>query len=147
MKSVVDEGRWLATQPSTGEAELELRFSGGMKRGIEYLVLEDEDGAIVGAAGLHPGEGDRIFALGMWLLAELRGRGLGRKLLEAGLETAWREGALKVELEVFTDNVAAIELYRSAGFAVEDVLTDRYRREDGSVKSSVVMGLRAPSRG
>ncbi len=141
MKPVVDEGRWLATEPATSEAELEDRFRGGMKRGIVFLVLEAGDGAIAGSVGLHPGDGDRVWGLGMWLAAELRGRGLGRRMLDAALEIARAEGALKIELEVFTDNEPALGLYRSAGFVVEDVRPGAYPRADGSVKSSVVMGI------
>lgn len=147
MKPVVDEGRWLATEPATTAAELAARFRGGMKRGIVFLVLEDEEdvGSVVGSVGLHPGEGDGVWGLGMWLATELRGRGLGRRMLEAALEITWHEGAGKVEIEVFADNQPALALYGGAGFAVEDVLADCYRRGDGTVKSSVVMGLRRPS--
>lgn len=141
MKPVVDEGRWLATQPSASVAELEDRFRGGMKRGIAFFVLEEDDGAIVGSVGLHPGEGDRVWGLGMWVTAERRGLGLGRRMLDEAIVVARREGARKIELEVFTDNEPALELYRSAGFAIEDVRPDSYPREDGSVKSSAVMGL------
>jgi RimJ/RimL family protein N-acetyltransferase len=141
MKAVVDEGRWLATEPSTDRAQLEDRFRGGMKRGIVFLVLEEEDGSIGGSVGLHPGDGDGVWTLGMWVVPRLRGRGLGRRLLDAAVATARREGALKLELEVFTDNEPALELYRSAGFVIEDVRAGAYPREDGSVKSSVVMAL------
>lgn len=145
MRPVVDEGRWLVTEPATTIAELAARFRGGMRRGIVFLVLEDEDGAIAGSTGLHPGDGDGVWGLGMWLVAERRGRGLGRGMLDAALAIAWREGAAKIELEVFADNGPALALYGAAGFAVEDVLADRHRRADGSVRSSVVMGLRRPS--
>jgi RimJ/RimL family protein N-acetyltransferase len=143
MKQVVDEGRWLATERATTRAQLEERFRGGMKRGIVFLVLEREDGSIGGAVGLHPGDGDGVWTLGMWVVPELRGRGLGRRLLEAAVATTRREGALKLELEVFTDNEPALELYRSAGFVVEDVRAGAYPRDDGSVKSSVLMALSA----
>jgi RimJ/RimL family protein N-acetyltransferase len=144
MKPVVDEARWLATQPSATAADLEVRFRAGMGEGLVFLVLE-RDAEVVGCAGLNPGD-DGVWTLGTWLAAGLRGRGHGRRLLDAAVAAAVEEGARKVELEVFTDNEAAIALYRSAGFAVEDVRPDSHPREDGSLKSSIVMGLHPAER-
>lgn len=45
-----------------------------------------------------------------------RRRGLGRHLLAAGLRRAAEAGAATAFLEVATDNIAAIALYRDAGF-------------------------------
>ena len=45
----------------------------------------------------------------------------------------------KVELEVFPDNAAAIGLYRSFGFEQEGLRRDHYRREDGSLRSALLM--------
>ena len=45
----------------------------------------------------------------------------------------------KVELEVFPENEAAIALYRAHGFAQEGLLRDHYRREDGTLRSSLLM--------
>ena len=46
----------------------------------------------------------------------VRGRGLGRKLLEAVTETAGEDGIQTIFLEVRESNRAAVNLYRSAGF-------------------------------
>jgi ribosomal protein S18 acetylase RimI-like enzyme len=56
-----------------------------------------------------------------------RGRGLGRALLEAAMETAREEGAARMELGTSEDDVAARALYESAGF------TNREGRPDGPV--------------
>ncbi len=45
----------------------------------------------------------------------------------------------KIELEVFPDNEAAIGLYRSLGFEEEGLRRDHYRREDGSLRSALIM--------
>ncbi|HUB99737.1 MAG TPA: GNAT family N-acetyltransferase [Solirubrobacterales bacterium] len=45
----------------------------------------------------------------------------------------------KLELEVFDDNTAAIGLYESAGFEREGLRRDHYRREDGSLRSALIM--------
>jgi ribosomal-protein-alanine N-acetyltransferase len=68
--------------------------------------------------------------LGYWLLIdemhistlavhpEMRGRGIGERLLRAGLEQAWIQGAEMSTLEVRPSNEVAIALYRKYGFEV-----------------------------
>ncbi|MHB8693226.1 MAG: GNAT family N-acetyltransferase, partial [Solirubrobacteraceae bacterium] len=51
-------------------------------------------------------------------------------------------GAHKLTLEVWPDNGRAIALYAKAGFEVEGLLRDHYRRRDGSLRSALIMGLR-----
>ncbi len=48
-------------------------------------------------------------------------------------------GAHKIELEVWTDNARAIALYASAGFEVEGLRRDHYRRRDGRLRSALLM--------
>ena len=86
-------------------------------------------------------------ASGTWLLPGFRGRGHGRALLDAALSAATRLDVRKIELEAFTDNDAAIALYSAAGFEVEGTKRDHYRREDGSIKSAVMMAWFAPGGG
>ena len=77
----------------------------------------------------------------MALLPEARGRGGGRALLEAMIEHAHATGSHKLELEVWPDNAPAIALYESAGFEVEGMRRDHYRRRDGSLRSALLMAL------
>jgi putative acetyltransferase len=100
-------------------------------------VLED-GGRLVGNAGVHeqvPG----VLYLGMAILPEARGRGGGRALLKEILEHARRCGVHKLELEVWVDNARAIALYASAGFEVEGLRRDHYRRRDGRLRSALIM--------
>jgi ribosomal-protein-alanine N-acetyltransferase len=76
--------------------------------------------------------GEELIAgyLGYWLLIdemhistlavhpEMRGRGIGERLLRAGLEQAWIQGAEMSTLEVRPSNEVAIALYRKYGFEV-----------------------------
>lgn len=136
MKVVVDEGIWLATE---GASELELanRFRQAILEGHTLLVLEEE-GGIVGALGLHPTQAEGVTALGMWILPSHRRRGGGRMLMEAAL-AARPEDVHKIELEVFPENEPAIALYRQMGFEEEGLRRDHYRREDGSLRSALIM--------
>jgi putative acetyltransferase len=60
-------------------------------------------------------------------------------LLEAMADHARASGAHKLELEVWTDNARAIALYVSAGFEVEGLRRNHYRRRDGSLRSALIM--------
>jgi putative acetyltransferase len=103
-------------------------------------VLED-DGRIVGAAGVHSTPVAGVLSLGMMVLPEFRGRGGGRALLMSVVEHARASGAHKLELQVWPDNVAAVELYKSAGFEVEGLRRSHYRRRDGSLRSALLMAV------
>ena len=78
--------------------------------------------------------------LGMGLLPEYRGRGLGRPLMTRSLDAARAFGLARVELTVRVDNQRALELYRKLGFEVEG----RNRRAmlvDGRFEDILTMAL------
>jgi len=136
MKVVVDEERWLATESTATAEELTARFRAAVEHGHVLLVLE-EAGERVGALGMHPAA-NGVLSLGMWILPAWRGRGGGRMLMEAALESRPPE-VHRIELEVFPDNAAALGLYRSFGFEQEGLRRDHYRRRDGSLRSALIM--------
>jgi putative acetyltransferase len=138
MSIVVAEGRWLATEPSTTIEDLEQRFRFTVESDEHHPFVLLEEGEVIGAIGLNPTHAPGVLALGMWVLPEWRGRGGGKMLAEAAIR-ARPDEAHKIELDVFTDNEAAIGLYRSLGFEQEGLRRDHYRREDGSLRSVLVM--------
>jgi len=80
------------------------------------------DGHAVGMVGLHVGVGKlrHTASLGMMVHDRFQGQGIGRKLLAALLEIADSHlGLTRVELDVFPDNVRAIDLYERVGFEHE----------------------------
>ena len=101
-------------------------------------VLEAEDGAVVGNAGAHS-RVSGVLSIGMAIVPTARGRGGGRALLNAVLDHARACHMHKVDLEVWIDNARAIALYASAGFEVEGVRRDHYRRRDGRLRSTLIM--------
>jgi ribosomal protein S18 acetylase RimI-like enzyme len=144
MKVVVDEGRWLATESSAAVEDLEQRFRASVEWEGHFLFVLEDGGERVGALGMHPSAVDGVLSLGMWILPGCRGRGGGRMLMDAAL-AAVPSGAHKIELEVFPDNAAAISLYRDFGFEEEGLRRDHYRREDGTLRSALIMARLLPA--
>ncbi|WP_422645699.1 GNAT family N-acetyltransferase, partial [Zavarzinia sp.] len=68
-----------------------------------------------------------------------RRRGLGRRLLTAGLARAVAAGAAVAFLEVAIDNLAAISLYRSAGFINAGRRRNYYTRPSGAPVDALVL--------
>jgi len=137
--AVAEEGL-IAAEPPVDVAERAERFRGVIdgEGPAAVWVLEDE-GLIVGAAGIEERGTEGVLSLGMAIIPEARGRGGGRALLEAIVAHARSWGAHKVELEVWLDNAPAIALYASAGFEVEGLRREHYRRRDGSLRSVLLM--------
>lgn len=138
--TVAEEGRWIATEPPVDVEALRARVRKMLADGDTLFVIDD-DGRVVGNLGLHGTPAAGVASLGMAILADVRGRGWGRALLQAAIEHARGAGLHKISLEVWPDNERAIALYETSGFEVEGLLRDHYRRRDGSLRSSQIMGL------
>jgi ribosomal protein S18 acetylase RimI-like enzyme len=53
------------------------------------------------------------------VLKEFRGRGIGTKLVERAIQIAGEKGLLRIELEVYSSNLGAINLYKKFKFTLE----------------------------
>jgi len=78
--------------------------------------------------------------VGMGVIREYRGRGIGKLLLSKCLEIAKNRDIEIVYLHVFSDNKSAIGLYESMGFIQEGFLK-KYRKIDGHYQDCVCMSL------
>lgn len=110
--------------------------------GVQMLAVTDA-GAVVGWCDIVPSphEGLRHAGrLGMGLLPDYRGRGLGRRLVVESVRAARATGMERIELEVFASNTRAIRLYEALGFAHEGVKR-RARKLDGAYDDNVIMAL------
>jgi [ribosomal protein S18]-alanine N-acetyltransferase len=95
-----------------------------------YVAAEDEDGTLLGWAGLMV-VADQAQILTIGTVPDRRRQGIGQALLDALLDEAKRRGASAVFLEVRVDNEAAQALYRRNGFA--DLRVRRGYYENGRV--------------
>ncbi len=90
----------------------------------DLLLVAELHGEVVGSAGLHPtGPALRrrhAMVLGISVAREFQRRGVGSALMAALCDYAdhWA-GVLRLELTVYTDNEAAIALYRRFCFEIE----------------------------
>jgi ribosomal protein S18 acetylase RimI-like enzyme len=89
----------------------------------DILLIARHGEQWVGMAGAFFGKAQKRQHLatiwGVYVNPQYRGRGIGKRLLEAVLrEVAGRPGILKVTLSVTTDQLAAIGLYQRLGFNV-----------------------------
>ncbi len=149
MAAIAEEGSWLAAEAPVDRAAAALRFHTAIvspEHAVWTLLDGDGDGdgdgddeRVVGCAALHPTAADGVLSLGMLIVASARGRGGGRALLDAARDWAGRDGAHKIELEVWIDNARAIAFYAGAGFVVEGLRRDHYRRRDGRLRSVLIM--------
>ena len=141
--AVAAEGIWIATEApldldrdrTNHTATIEAMEAGGDSI-LHVAVVGDEIvGTLVLIAG--GGRGD----IGMNLADGHRGRGLGTALMQAAIDHARERGLHKLELELWPWNRAARALYERCGFVEEGYRRRQYRRRDGSLWDSVVMGL------
>ena len=93
----------------------------------EPKLVATLDGAIVGNAGLRRFTGRRqhVGSIGMGIHDAFTGRGIGSALLAELIDAAdnWLN-IRRLELTVYTDNSAAVALYRRFGFKEEGRLKD-----------------------
>jgi len=148
---VAEERIWIGTEPPvdvTARAK-RIREQNSSGLAVGWLVVDDaaapagaDDvaGKVVGYLSLVRRERDPAVAtLEMTILAEARGRGGGRLLMEAALGYATEARMHKIDLEVWPDNARAVSLYAAFGFQVEGLRRDHYLRIDGTRRSSLLM--------
>jgi putative acetyltransferase len=82
------------------------------------LLLAMEDGEPVGCVALRPMDRETCEMKRVYLRPTWRGRGLGRALAEAIVESARRIGYRRIRLDTIPSLKPAIGLYRSMGFRV-----------------------------
>ncbi|HUQ25300.1 MAG TPA: GNAT family N-acetyltransferase [Burkholderiales bacterium] len=125
--------------PSMKDSRAYLRWLLDAKCAILVVV---EDGRIVGWCDVAPREMEgfrHTGGLGMGLIPEMRGRGLGARLLRKAIAQCRRGAIEKIELQVYASNRSARALYRRFGFRQEGRRV-RARKLDGKYDDVILMG-------
>ncbi len=136
------ERKYLAMLQAPPLESIRKWIDGVSGKGMSQFVAVS-DGKVVGWCDITPKgrEGYRhVGQLGMGVLPQCRGQGVGKALMEKTLAAAKADGIEKVELEVHASNQAAIALYERRGFIKEGCLC-KARKIDGSYDDEILMGL------
>jgi len=91
------------------------------KRSIYYVAESNK--TIAGGGGIFPSPGlpgDTCELVKMYLLPEIRGKGLGKLLIEKCLEFAKQSGYSKVYIETMPELRKAMSVYEKFGFTYLD---------------------------
>jgi len=139
---VARERIYLATtEASNIEDTRKLVMDAPQNRDIILLALEGQ--RLVGWVGLwrmkHVAR-RHIGNIGMGVIKEWRGQGIGKALLEKAIEMAWTQDFTRLQLQVFNDNKKAIGLYEGLGFKTEGVFL-KYVKIDGVFRDGRQMAL------
>ena len=116
--------------------------------GLFNLVAVAGD-RVVGMLGLEtfPNRPRRrhVGRIGITVHQEWQGKGVGTALMAAGVDLAdnWLN-LTRLELEVYTDNEAAIHLYERFGFTYEGTMRQHAFRDGEYVDSNMMARLRPP---
>lgn len=109
--------------------------------GVSLLAMKNNelvgwcDGRIVTGAGRG-----HAASLGIGVLPDYRGQGVGRTLMQAATNRLFAGGLDRVELEVYATNERAIGLYESLGF-VHEGRKRNARSLDGVTEDILIMAV------
>lgn len=106
-----------------------------------FYAIDGE--TVVGWVDITPSSNPRLSHrgfLGMGILTSHRRQGLGTQLLQAAIEHAKKIGLEKIELSVYSENLAAIALYKKVGFQKMGYIRN-YRKLEGKYFDCIEMEL------
>ena len=142
LDSVARERIFIGRLQAPSKSDMRKRFEAGQKDGaIQDWALVN--GQVVGWAIVIP---HNLFGLmhsaglALGVHRDFRRQGIGLQLMTGVIEQAWRSGLERLELEVWSDNQPAINLYEKLGFRREGLLRN-YRYLDGQFTDAIMMGL------
>lgn len=145
LDSVAKERKYISTLEAPALEQVASFVNDNISQKYPQHVALDGD-TIIGWADIIPHKRDsekHIGTLGMGLIQGYRGQGVGSRLLAAVIAAAWDYGLKRLELEVFADNLAAIQLYRKHGYQQEGI--KHYARWiDGQYQDIVMMAQYRP---
>jgi ribosomal protein S18 acetylase RimI-like enzyme len=142
LDSVGRERKYLGFTQAAPMEETRKSLLADMERGDIRLIALDAS-KVVGWCHIRP-DGWEGFThtgrLGMGVLKEYRGQGIGSALLHQALAEARNRGLERVDLSVFASNTTAVRLYEKFKFEVEGRKKSA-RKLDGMYDDIIMMAL------
>jgi phosphinothricin acetyltransferase len=109
-------------------------------------VVVELDGKVVGWAALSPVSGRCVYAgvaeLSIYISEEVRGKGIGKTLLNEVIKSSETEGIWTLQSGIFKENEASIKLHQKCGFRIVGV-RERIGQRDGIWRDVVLMERRS----
>lgn len=142
LDSVARERRYLAFLEAPSLDESRAFVLRNIKKGYPQCVALIE-AKVVGWSDVLPIDRPTMAhggVLGVGVLLEHRGKGIGSALIRAAIDSAKAAGLTRIELTVRENNDRAIALYERLGF-VREGLKRKAVRIDGNHEDLVCMGL------
>jgi len=142
LDSVARERRYLAFLEAPPVARVRRFALDNIRAGHAHYIAMHED-EVVGWCDVVPKDRPALQhtgVLGIGIVAEHRGKGLGAHLIGATIDGARRKGLTRIELTVRTDNPRAQRLYERAGFVTEGRIR-RHMKIGDDYFDSLLMGL------
>lgn len=134
-----------------GNATFETRVPGwdqfvAAKLAEHRFVAMDGDGTVLGWVAVSPTSTRPVYAgvveHSVYVHPDARGRGVGRRLLDALIRSTESAGIWTIESRIFPENAASAALHRAAGFRVVGT-RERLARQHGVWRDVVLIERRS----
>lgn len=129
-----DEEMFRAFFKSVSEEDLRLRFFAPVKdlshpfiarltqmdyaRAMAFVAIDEASGAMLGAVRIHADANHEAAEYAILLRSDMKGRGLGWKLMELIIEYARADGIRRIHGEVLRENTVMLRMCGELGFQV-----------------------------
>jgi acetyltransferase len=87
-------------------------------RAMAFVAFEEANGEMLGAVRLHADANYEVGEYAILLRSDLKGRGLGWKLMELMIEYGRSEGLKRIEGQVLRENRTMLQMCRELGFDI-----------------------------
>jgi len=142
VSSVASEKKYLALLKAPSiESTREFVLGNLKKNSPHYVAIHDDK--VIGwcdITSLNRDAFSHVGKLGMGVLAEYRGQGIGTHLIKTVLKKAKSNGLTRVELTVRENNTNAMKLYKKVGFEEEGFHRNAVR-VDGQYENHISMAI------
>jgi len=142
-RSVVKEKKWIPVL-FIGEGEFErLSWFSHHKSTGSIILVAEMNGEVAGHCLIEHDDWDaaaHVGNLGIMVAARHRGKGVGNALMLEAIRRAREKGFEKICLSTFSDNLAAIRLYKKHGFEIIGVRKKQFKMRE-EYKDEVLMDL------